>query len=71
MHFPQHSFEHSHVAGCLNVEADELSRGLNLNEELEWALDMDNFQEICVGLANSTLTFLPLGSIINLKIHLI
>ena len=36
----------SHVAGCLNVEADELSRGLNLNEDLEWALDMDIFQEI-------------------------
>ena len=36
----------SHVTGCLNVEADELSRGLNLNEDLEWALDMDIFQEI-------------------------
>ena len=36
----------SHVAGCLNVEADELSWGLNLNEDLEWALDMDIFQEI-------------------------
>ena len=34
------------MAGCLNVEADELSRGLNLNEDLEWALDMDIFQEI-------------------------
>ena len=44
--FPKHSFENSHVAGCLNVEADELSRGLNLNEELKWALDMDIFQEI-------------------------
>ena len=33
----------SHVAGCLNVEAGELSRGLNLNEDLEWALDMDIF----------------------------
>ena len=31
-------FRISHVAGCLNVEADELSRGLNLNEDLEWAL---------------------------------
>ena len=30
----------------MNVEADELSRGLNLNEDLEWALDMDIFQEI-------------------------
>ena len=30
----------------LNVEADELSRGLNLNEDLGWALDMDIFQEI-------------------------
>ena len=57
----------SHVAGCLNVEADELSRGLNLNEDLEWALDMDIFRRLCVGLANPTLTFLPLGSIINLK----
>ena len=27
-------------------QADELSRGLNLNEDLEWALDMDIFQEI-------------------------
>ena len=36
----------SYVAGCLNVEADELSRGLNLNEDLEWALYMDIFQEI-------------------------
>ena len=34
------------MAGCLNVEADELSRGLNLNEDLERALDMDIFQEI-------------------------
>ena len=34
----------SHVTGCLNVEADELSRGLNLNEDLEWALDMDIFR---------------------------
>ena len=24
----------AHVAGCLNVEADELSRGLNLKEDL-------------------------------------
>ena len=46
MLFPKHSFENSHVAGCLNVEADELSRGLNLNEELKWALDMDIFQGI-------------------------
>ena len=30
----------------MNVEADELSRGLNLNEDLEGALDMDIFQEI-------------------------
>ena len=30
----------------MNIEADELSRGLNLNEDLEWALDMDIFQEI-------------------------
>ena len=37
----------SHVAGGLNVEADELSRGLNLNEDLEWALDMDIFQIVC------------------------
>ena len=36
----------SHVAGCLNVEADELSRGLNINEDIEWALVMDIFQEI-------------------------
>ena len=36
----------SHVAGYLNVEADELSRGLNLNEDIEWALDMEIFQEI-------------------------
>ena len=36
----------SHVAGCLNVEAEELSRGLNLTDDLEWALDMDIFQEI-------------------------
>ena len=34
------------MTGCLNVEADELSRGLNLNEELEWALTMDILQEI-------------------------
>ena len=33
------------MAGCLNVEADELSKGLNLNEDLEWALDKDIFQE--------------------------
>ena len=36
----------SHVAGCLSVEAEELSRGLNLNEDREWALYMDIFQEI-------------------------
>ena len=36
----------SHVAGCLNVEADELSRGLNLNEDIDSALDMDIFREI-------------------------
>ena len=38
----------SYVAGFLTVEADELSRGLNLNlnEDLEWALDIDIFQEI-------------------------
>ena len=34
------------MAGCLNVEADELSRGLNINEDIEWALVMDIFQEI-------------------------
>ena len=28
------------------MEADELSRGLNLNKDLEWALDMDIFKEI-------------------------
>ena len=36
----------SHVAGCLNIEAGELSKGLNLNEDLEWALYMDIFQKI-------------------------
>ena len=36
----------SHVADCLNVEADELFWGLNLSEELEWALEMDILQEI-------------------------
>ena len=35
----------SHVAGCWNIEAEELSRGLNLNEDLEWALDMNIFQQ--------------------------
>ena len=34
------------MAGCLNVEAHELSSGLNLNEDLKWALDTDIFQEI-------------------------
>ena len=55
------------MAGFLTVEADELSRGLNLNKELEWALDMEIYRRWCVGLANLKLTFLPLGSIINLK----
>ena len=47
----------SYVAGFLNVEADELSRGLYLNAALEWALDMDIFRRLFVGLANPTLTF--------------
>ena len=52
------------------METDELSRGLN--DDLEWALDMDFFQKLWVGLANQTLTFSHLGSIINLtnKFHL-
>ena len=33
------------MAGFLTVDADELSRRLNLNKDLEWALDMDVFQE--------------------------
>ena len=46
MHFRNIHLSISHVAGCLNVEADELSSRLNLNEDLEWALDMDIFREI-------------------------
>ena len=38
----------SHVAGCLNVEAEDLSRGLNLTKDLEWALDMEIFRRLCV-----------------------
>ena len=34
------------MAGFLNVEADELSKGLNLNKDPEWALNMGIFQEI-------------------------
>ena len=34
MHFRNIHLSISYVAGCLNVEADELSRGLNLNEEI-------------------------------------
>ena len=36
----------SHVAGFLNVEANELSRGINLNKDFEMALDIDIFKEI-------------------------
>ena len=34
------------MAGCLNEEADELSRGIYPNEDFEWVLDMNIFQEI-------------------------
>ena len=37
-----------HVAGFLNVEAFELSRGPNLNEDLEWTLE----RRFCLGLVN-------------------
>ena len=56
------------MAGVLNVEADELSWGLNLNEDLEWALDMDIFRKLWVGSASQTLPFLHLGSIINFRL---
>ena len=44
------------------MDADKLSRGLN--DDLEWALDMDIFQKVVK--PNQILTFLHLGSIINL-----
>ena len=34
------------MAGFLNVEANELSRGINLNKDFEMALDIDIFKEI-------------------------
>ena len=55
----------SHVAGCLNVEADELSKGLNLNEDVEWALNMGIFQEIVCSFGKPDIDFFPLDSIIN------
>ena len=50
----------SHVAGFLNVEAEELSRGLNLNEDLELALDMDIFQEIVCRFGKPDIDFFAL-----------
>ena len=56
------------MTGFLNVEADELSRELNPNENLiEWTLDMAIFQEIVCWFGKPDIDLLPLGSIINLK----
>ena len=48
------------MAGFFNVEADELSRGLNLNKVLELALDMDIFQEIVCRFGKPVIDFFAL-----------
>ena len=53
------------MAGISNVEADELSK--KNNDDLEWALDADIFQEIVDRFGKPDLIYLHQDLIINLR----